>query len=174
MNTLPNMLSFARILLIPVFILFFLNENYVLAGMFFSISAITDFFDGYFARKYNITTKLGKILDPFADKLTIISVLVVLIISNIIPQYIAIIILIREVFILISSTISYIMGFDFINPSKIGKLSIFILYVAIAIRLINFNKVAMILFYIVIPLNIYSAVNYISVNIKQLIQKNNK
>lgn len=168
MFSLPNILSFIRIFLIPIYIIFFLKGNYMVAGIFFSISALTDFFDGYFARKYNITTKLGRILDPFADKLTVISILVVLIISSIIPKYIAIIILIRELFIFISSTISYLMGHDFIKPSKIGKFSIFLLYLAIAVRLMNLNSIAMVLFYIVIPLNIYSAINYTYITIKQL------
>ncbi|MFW6287158.1 MAG: CDP-alcohol phosphatidyltransferase family protein [bacterium] len=173
MHLLPNILSISRIILIPFYIYFFIQTNYLIAGILFSISAITDFFDGYFARKYDLTTKLGRILDPFADKLTIISILMALTIKNIIPGYIAIIILIREVFIFLSSTISYLMGFDFINPTLIGKASIFLLYIAIALQLMDIKTIATYIFYLVIPLNIISGFNYVYTTAKCLSNKSN-
>jgi len=173
MHLLPNILSIIRIILIPFFIYFFIATEYLLAGVLFSISGITDFFDGYFARKYNLTSKLGRMLDPFADKLTIISILIALTIKSIIPGYIAIIILTREVFIFLSSITSYLMGFDFINPSYIGKASIFLLYIAIALQLMDFNAIATYLFYFAIPLNIISGFNYIRTTAKCLSNKSN-
>jgi len=158
---LPNILSIVRILLIPVYIFFFLEGEYILAAIFFSTSAITDFLDGYFARKYNMITELGKILDPLADKLSIISILIALFYAELIPVFIIIILLSREVFIFISSIITYLLGYNIINPSNIGKISMFLLYTAIAFELMQFKNIAMYLFYIVIPLNIYSAINYV-------------
>ena len=96
MSAIPNILSITRIILIPVYLYYFINANYLTAGILFSISAITDFFDGYIARKYDAVTDLGRILDPFADKLTIISILIALLISEIIPRFIPIILLARE------------------------------------------------------------------------------
>jgi len=151
-----------------------MKEKYLTAGILFSISAITDFFDGYFARKYNSVTKLGRILDPFADKLTIISILVVLIFSNIIPRFIPIILLVRELFIFVGSIISYILGFDFIHPSKMGKISIFLLYLAIALQLMSLKTIAKYLFYIVVPLNIFSGLNYVHTTIRYLSKKSSK
>ena len=161
-NNLPNYLTLLRILLIPVFILLFLNNQYFTAGIIFSISVFTDFLDGYFARKYNLTSKLGRLLDPFADKLTVISILFILVSMEIIPQIIAIIILTRETIILIGSITAYLMGIDIVNPSKLGKISIFILYIAIAAKMLQINHINMILFYIVIPLNIISGIDYIA------------
>jgi cardiolipin synthase len=168
---LPNILSIIRILFIPVYLYFFFKGNFLLAAIFFSFSAITDFLDGYFARKYNLTTKLGRILDPLADKLTVISILTALIYANLIPRFIIIILLIREIFIFISSGITFLMGYDLINPSNIGKISIFLLYIAIAIELLQLDKIAMLLFYIVIPLNIYSGINYVLTTIRILREK---
>lgn len=69
----PNTLSFIRLLLIPVFCVFFLSgpEFYLYAGLALALSALSDLFDGYFARKLNQVTELGKFLDPVADKLTL-------------------------------------------------------------------------------------------------------
>ena len=101
--TIPNIITFIRIFLIPIilYLLFSENPNIVLiAGLLFIVSSISDYFDGYLARTLNQSSKLGTLLDPIADKLLIASVIVVLVdtgvISNIhvVP---AIIILLREI-----------------------------------------------------------------------------
>ncbi|WP_375135268.1 CDP-alcohol phosphatidyltransferase family protein [Halanaerobium saccharolyticum] len=158
--TIPNYITFFRIFLIPVYLYHFVQGNIIAAAGFFAFSALTDFLDGYIARKYNLESKIGKLLDPLADKLTIISILLVLIYLNIIPRFISFIILIRELFILLSGIITYIYGLNFINPSFIGKLSISLLYLAIALKLLDVNFFGNSLFYIVIPINIYSALDY--------------
>ena len=106
----PNMITLTRIILIPVYIFYFSKGNYTFAGIFFSISALTDFFDGFIARKFNLTTRLGKILDPLADKITIISILIILTVLDIIPGILSSIILIRELFILTGSILAYYLG----------------------------------------------------------------
>lgn len=72
--TIPNILSLFRLLLIPVYAGLYLNATekyqFVLAGTILTISCLTDMIDGKIARKYNMITALGKILDPLADKLT--------------------------------------------------------------------------------------------------------
>ena len=101
--TVPNIITFIRIFLIPIilYLLFSENPNIVLiAGLLFIVSSVSDYFDGYLARTLNQSSKLGTLLDPIADKLLIASVIVVLVdtgvISNIhvVP---AIIILLREI-----------------------------------------------------------------------------
>lgn len=72
--TIPNLLSLFRLLLIPVYASVYLTatENYqfILAGVILAVSCLTDMIDGKIARKYNMITTLGKVLDPLADKLT--------------------------------------------------------------------------------------------------------
>lgn len=157
----PNILTIIRLLLIPVYLYFFLIGEYIVSGIFFSISGLTDFLDGYLARKYDMVTDLGRILDPLADKLSIISILAVLIYMDLIPKVISITLLTREVFVLFGSGIMYLLGKDFIEPTWLGKSSIFLLYVAIAASLLNIKFIDMILFYVVIPINIISALDYI-------------
>lgn len=72
----PNFLSFFRLFLIYPFILSFLNENYIKASKILIISGMTDLLDGFLARVLNQRTKFGEILDPIADKLTLISIMI--------------------------------------------------------------------------------------------------
>lgn len=74
MITIPNLLSLFRIMLIPVYISVYLgaanDEQYLLAGAILAVSCLTDMADGIIARKFHLITNLGKVLDPLADKLT--------------------------------------------------------------------------------------------------------
>ena len=66
----PNMLGYFRLLLIPVFAMLYLKEQYLQAGLVAVLSGLSDVLDGWVARKFNQITELGKVLDPMADKLT--------------------------------------------------------------------------------------------------------
>jgi CDP-diacylglycerol--glycerol-3-phosphate 3-phosphatidyltransferase len=79
---LPNLLTFSRLLLIPIFVLLFSQptpERSVAAATVFGIAAITDLLDGYLARRRSEVTRLGRLLDPIADKLLVISGLILLV-----------------------------------------------------------------------------------------------
>ena len=72
--TVPNILTYMRLLLVAPFIYFFLKENYIAAATCVGVSGLTVCFDGMLARRLNQVTSLGKILDPIADKVTLFSV----------------------------------------------------------------------------------------------------
>lgn len=76
--TIPNILSFIRIVVIVPLVISFLNERFIESGIYLLISGLSDMFDGAIARKFNQVTQLGKILDPIADKLTLIAVVICL------------------------------------------------------------------------------------------------
>ncbi len=78
-NTIPNWLSFFRIAMIPVFSVLFIKEMYIPAFVVMIVAALTDLFDGKIARKYNMVSNLGKILDPVADKLSQMAIVIILI-----------------------------------------------------------------------------------------------
>ena len=128
---LPNKITLSRILLLPVFLavalINFPFNNFVAAGLFI-ILAVTDFFDGYIARKNNIVTNLGKFLDPIADKLLCTTGLLLLIIGGehaIIPNPFGIIcvfiILLRDYAITGLRQIAQLKGI-IIPADKLGKL----------------------------------------------------
>ena len=76
MTTFINLLTFSRILLaVIIFLLLMSSDGYLLALILFFVASITDFFDGFLARKYNSTSQIGEILDPIADKILIVFIL---------------------------------------------------------------------------------------------------
>jgi len=96
---LPNRLTVLRIVMSVVFVLLLLIPSFlnnVLAFIVFTIACLTDFYDGYLARKYNLITDLGKILDPIADKILILSSFLIFVEKGIIPAWMVILILLRE------------------------------------------------------------------------------
>lgn len=93
---LPNQLTLLRIAMIPVFIFFLLNEQYYVSGILFLIASATDALDGKIARKYNLITNFGKIMDPLADKLLVTAALICLVELGEVQSWMVIVILARE------------------------------------------------------------------------------
>jgi CDP-diacylglycerol--glycerol-3-phosphate 3-phosphatidyltransferase len=96
---LPNVLTLGRIVLIPVFVLVFMDptpDRSLLAAVIFTAAAVTDLLDGYIARKTGQITKLGKLLDPIADKLLVLSALILLVNIDRVGALVAILIIARE------------------------------------------------------------------------------
>lgn len=96
---LPNKLTMMRIVLVPVFMIALLLEFYYAALVIFCVAAITDFFDGYLARKHNLVSSFGKIMDPLADKLLVFSALICFIQLEKVSVWAPIIIIAREFFV---------------------------------------------------------------------------
>ncbi len=96
---LPNLLTLTRILLIPVFVVLFSTpdpDRSLMAAIVFIVAAVTDMLDGYLARKSGQVTKLGKLLDPIADKLLVLSALILLVNVDRVSALVAILIIARE------------------------------------------------------------------------------
>ena len=105
MKNLPNVLTISRIVLLaPLLLMIYLPNDKLnsISVILFILIALTDFFDGYFARRQNITSEFGKMLDPIADKLLVVGVLIVLMIKGTIEDLsilAALLIIFREIFI---------------------------------------------------------------------------
>jgi len=96
---LPNLLTFVRILLIPVFVILFITptpDRSLMAAVIFTVAAVTDLLDGYIARRTGQVTKLGKLLDPIADKLLVLSALILLVNIDRVSALAAILVIARE------------------------------------------------------------------------------
>ncbi|MBI9032287.1 CDP-diacylglycerol--glycerol-3-phosphate 3-phosphatidyltransferase [bacterium] len=103
MKHIPNILTLLRVILVPFFIYYFTQGQLMLAFSLFIIASVTDYFDGYLARKYNVISNFGKIMDPLADKLLVLSALALLSFGshNYLSIWIFIIITLRELVITI-------------------------------------------------------------------------
>lgn len=125
----PNKLSMLRIILIPFMLFFYLADfvpyGKIIAIAIFIVAAFTDMLDGHIARKYNLVTNLGKLLDPIADKLLVMSALLLVVVDYTIPRpygvIVAIIIIGRELLISafrqIAASKNFVMAAD-----KLGKI----------------------------------------------------
>ena len=123
----PNLLSILRVCLVPIFIVAYFTDPddvKVNAVIIYAIAAISDFLDGYIARKYEATSNLGKVLDPLGDKLMIVAVLVCITIDGIIPFWVVIVAFIKELLMAIGGYVIYKVVKSPMPPSNfIGKLS---------------------------------------------------
>lgn len=96
---LPNLLTLVRILLIPVFVIVFIeptSDQSLIAAVIFIVAAATDLLDGYIARRTGQVTNLGKLLDPIADKLLVLSALILLVNIDRVSALVAILVIARE------------------------------------------------------------------------------
>ena len=131
----PNTLTIIRFLLIPFILFYIFTGNYILAFVIFTISALTDIADGVIARKFNLISNFGKLMDPLADKSTQIAVLTSLVITDIIPIWILLIVLLKEFIMIVGA--SFLYGKDVVVYSRwYGKLATVLFYLAIVLSLI--------------------------------------
>ena len=123
----PNLLSCLRIALVPVFLWLLLNEMFLWAIFVLMVAGITDFLDGFLARKLNQMTKLGKVLDPVADRLYIFATLLALSVTGNIPWWLAALVIARDVLMLISLPALASLGYATLPVHFLGKASTFAL-----------------------------------------------
>lgn len=96
--SIPNIMGYFRILLLPFIVWSFMAENYVITAILIAISGLTDLFDGKVARKFDMVTELGKVLDPVADKLTLGTLILCLSVDHIAVRYVAVLYIVKESF----------------------------------------------------------------------------
>src|SRR5580693_4090040 len=95
----PNVITFSRIAVTPLYLIFIFRPELWAkwtAGLLFAWGAISDYLDGYLARKYDLKTDFGALLDPFADKILIVSVFVSFVALDLVPAWMVVIIVARE------------------------------------------------------------------------------
>ena len=131
----PNALTIIRFLLIPLILHSVLIGNYLLGFILFTISGITDIADGFIARKFNLISNFGKLMDPLADKLTQLSILTILVLKGMIPVWILIIVALKEIVMVCGA--SFLYGKDVVVYSRwYGKLATVLFYLAIVSSLL--------------------------------------
>ncbi len=120
--SIPNILTVIRILLTPLFVILLLKDMEGYALLIFTLAAITDGLDGFIARYTNQKTALGAYLDPLADKLLLSSATICLAIMHIIPSWLAVLVITRDVIILIGVSVFFMTGVSVnIKPTLVSK-----------------------------------------------------
>jgi len=127
----PNSVSFVRLLLIPVFIWLALTDQTAWAGALLGVIGATDWIDGYFARKLDQVTELGKMLDPIADRLAVAVAVVLGLVVGVFPWWFGWAIVVREVVIGAGALYGWTHGVKRLDVRWLGKLATLLLYFAI-------------------------------------------
>lgn len=141
--TLPNLLSIMRLIMIPVIVVLILRSNDVLFPFMifcFFFAILLDFLDGFLARILAQESEFGKILDPVADKLLVISLLVALVLKTDFPRWLALLIISRDAVILFASVLLY-SGKRVVKASlPAGKVTFALLSMMLLTYLIDLNE----------------------------------
>src|SRR5207302_6313477 len=141
--TLPNLLTVVRMALVPVFVSLLFYQKFVLALVIFIVAGVTDGLDGLLARRFHQQSPLGRILDPIADKMMLVTSFVVLSMRSVypiplpkhlpVPFWVTITVISRDVFILVgAAAINMVTGFRAFRPSTLGKISTVVQILAVA------------------------------------------
>lgn len=168
---LPNLLTFSRLLLIPIFVLLFSQptpERSMAAAAVFGIAAITDLLDGYLARRRSEVTRLGRLLDPIADKLLVLSGLILLVEFQRVSAVVAILIIAREVTVTgiraISAAEGIVLSAETIGKYKMTAQVLAILFLIVADSVDpgwNFYAIGNVLLYSALMLGLVSGAKYL-------------
>ena len=173
----PNILTIIRFILIPIIFYFVLQDNYIVAVIFLVLSGITDVLDGHIARKYNFITDFGTLFDPLADKLTQIATLLALVIQNIIPLWILLVLIAKEILMITGATFLFKKDTIAIPSKWFGKLATVLFYVAIFFSMIKkqftFNySLDMYIYFIALLFAIFALIRYFKIFITYRKQAN--
>ncbi len=188
---LPNKITVSRILLIPIFMLFMLVDfnfgtvnllntdietSHIIGGLIFIIASITDWLDGYIARKYELITNMGKFLDPLADKLLVSAAFIILVELGSAPSWIIIVIISRE-FAVTGLRLILAGGGEVVAANQLGKIKTVTQIIAIISLLFNniyFESIGVpfgtIMLYIALFFTVWSGVDYFYKNRRVLLE----
>lgn len=165
----PNFITWARVVLTAIIVFLLLNGFYLSAFVLFLIASISDYFDGYFARKLNQVTNFGKIFDQMSDKILITSILIVFVQLGLVTSWILVVIVFRDTLV---STVrmAAAYGNKVIAANYFGKLktvSQMIWTIGIFLQLVGFESLVIfnvLLSYLVVFLTVVSGLVYMVQN----------
>jgi len=194
----PNLISLFRLSIAPIILVLLYMEKYLnpqgetlvycfIAGVAFLLAAISDIFDGYLARKYNMITDIGKFLDPLADKVMVATPLILLVGLDRVPAWMALVIILREMIITGLRGLAQQRG-TVIAASKLGKMKTVLQVTALVALLIHYplnigalwggefilsaHKFGIVFLYIAVFYTLYSGYDYLRNFIRSEVDNN--
>lgn len=168
---LPNKLTLLRMILIPFFVFFLLTEyagnysEYIALGIFV-VASLTDFLDGYIARKYELVTNFGKFMDPLADKLLVSSAMICFVELGRIPAWIVIVIISRE-FIISGFRLIAVDNRVVIAASWWGKFKTALQIIMVILMILNLEILTLlttVVMWLALALTVISLIDYLVKN----------
>lgn len=163
MKYIPNIMTVCRILLVPVFVAMYLAGKPAAAALVVVLAGLTDVADGFIARKHNIVSVTGQVLDPLADKLMQLSVIITLWIDEKIPKWVIVIIAAKELVMICGGCILYFFKKKTAIPAEwYGKAGTVLFYITM-LYIIIFNRLdafVTVLIILTVAAMIYSLLRY--------------
>lgn len=173
----PNLLSISRILAVPIFVMLMLEPSPIralIAGIVFALASATDWLDGHLARRWGQVTKIGKLLDPVADKILIMSAFIILVEIEVIYAWIAVVFIAREFVVTGLRSIASAEGVV-IPAENLGKYKVGAQITAVLALLLHYyinhawlKDLGWIAIWIAMVLSVFSAIQYFKAYGKQL------
>ena len=172
---LPNKLTIARVIAVPFFIAAYMTGLYYVAFVLFILASLTDMLDGKIARKYNLVSNFGKIMDPLADKILVDSAFCLMVQDGTVPGWMLIVILAREFTIAGMRTVAASEGIV-IAGGMSGKIKTVLQMIAVPLLLLTaaltetgvytyFNLAGQVFLWASLVMTVYSGVEYVAKNI---------
>ncbi len=137
MWTVPNVLSFIRLAIIPIFLWQLLAGNDLVALLLLVGASVTDFFDGWIARRFGQVSRLGQLLDPAADRLYMLTTLLGLCLRDVFPWWVMALLVGRDVFLLVLGVVLANHGFGPLPVHHLGKAATFVLFYAMPLFMLG-------------------------------------
>lgn len=163
-ENIPNLLTILRICMIPVFlILTGLSASFlwhIIAALVFTIASFTDYLDGYLARKWHVVTNFGKFADPLADKMLVMSAFIMLVGLDMIPSWVAAVIICRELAVTGLRLLLVETGGTVLAAAMPGKVKTATQMLSIILLLCHLSLIGTILLYVALFFTIYSGYDY--------------
>ncbi|HEY9424742.1 MAG TPA: CDP-alcohol phosphatidyltransferase family protein [Microterricola sp.] len=135
--TVPNILSFARLLLVPVFLVLLMQGRDAAALTVLVVSSLTDFLDGYIARRFNQMSRLGQLLDPAADRLYIFAAIIGLASRELVPWWLVAVIVGRDLLLLALGIVLANYGYGPLPVHLLGKVATFALFLGMPLIMLG-------------------------------------
>jgi cardiolipin synthase len=173
--TIPNLITILRVLLVPIFIIYMINDKTLGSLIIFVIASASDALDGFIARVFHKKSDLGAYLDPLADKILLIAAYITLAILKMIPAWLAVLIISRDVIILLGVLILYLNRYPVkIHPSLLSKsttcLQIATILMILSDSYLNLEPIKMYAFWLTAGFTIASGLQYIRIGLVILTQ----
>lgn len=167
----PNVLTIIRIVLIPVFIALYSGGQYIPAFAVYALASLTDLADGYLARRLNQITSFGKLMDPLADKLMQLSMIICLAATGYLPWWALAVLLAKELLMVAGSALLLKKRDVVVMANWAGKAATVLLVVGIAAifpwhAVEILRRIGYVLFYAGLCVSLYAMVNYAMIYVK--------
>jgi len=173
--TIPNLITILRVLLVPIFVIYIINDRTLGSLIIFAIASISDALDGFIARVFHRKSDLGAYLDPLADKILLVTVYTTLAILKMTPPWLAVLIISRDVIILLGVLVLYLNRHPVkVHPSLLSKsttcLQVATILMILSNSYLNLEPIKIYTFWLTAGFTIASGLQYIRIGLVILTQ----